>query len=166
MTLHKCHSHLLPLYYPTTLYHCNPSPPLPSLPRKIGHVVSLPIYFHAWHLGIRTSLFHQLHYHIWSAHCCCAVELHILISNLAAIWLYIKGTVYQLKTSFPFIMGTMSMPISWQMRWRTSGRVVGMEMVTWQGVSQGHHGHGWGDVVDIGNNISEEKTSASAGWKW
>lgn len=56
---------------------------------RLGHVTSLAVQSHARRLGIGSSLLQQLHYHLRECHAADSVGLHVRVSNLHAVRLYV-----------------------------------------------------------------------------
>lgn len=56
---------------------------------RLGHVTSLAVQSHARRLGIGSSLLRQLHYHLRECHAADSVGLHVRVSNLQAVRLYV-----------------------------------------------------------------------------
>ena len=56
---------------------------------RLGHVTSLAVQSHARRLGIGSSLLRQLHYHLRECHNADSVGLHVRVSNIQAVRLYV-----------------------------------------------------------------------------
>ena len=71
---------------------------------RLGHVTSLGVQSHARRLGIGSSLLRQLHYHLRECHMADSVGLHVRVSNLQAVRLYVAEG-YDVADIMPFYYG-------------------------------------------------------------
>ena len=71
---------------------------------RLGHVTSLAVQSHARRLGIGSSLLRQLHYHLRECYMADSVGLHVRVSNLHAVRLYVAEG-YDVADIMPFYYG-------------------------------------------------------------